>query len=477
MIYRHLPPTLLFLFLCPCVTAQTLVPRFSIEGDTIMTLTHRWSVMADDDGTFDTPSSNVSVENAQFDGTETVVATVAKGDNSVRLFRAEDGTQLWQSDGGQETETLAFTEDNAFIVTGGENVPEISVWDASDGSLLRTYAAGTSVEGMRFSPDYSLLVMGSEAGQVRVYATPGDDPLAWPEEVLLLLDQGPDRDRSGVAADGHSDVNQIEWSADGRFFFSAGRNGAVRQWEVIREADSLRIEVVRDFTAGERGSLKSVDLSTDGTLVASTSNFQTGTGRRVPSRVVVHEVATGEVIFDYTIPNARVPENVTFDPSGQIMLSGADFIGVPEDRAQSFVWTVEDVRAGRTTPRQTINWFEQEYFDFTDAADQLLISGNDGSLRLFDITIDTDLVSGVKPTPVATVGVYPNPATDRVRVDLGEEARTGLRFRWVDASGRTLAVGTLATDGWVAAPAAGGVHWLVLEREGAAIYRGRVVIR
>ena len=468
------------LFAATQMLCAQLVPAYSIEGDTILELTHRWSAMADENGRFDQPSANVSVENAQFDGTETVIATVAKGDNTVRMFNAADGTQLWESDGGQETETLAFTQDNAYLITGGENRPEITIWDAATGASVRTYAVGTSVEGMRFNPDFTLLASGSEAGQIRIYATPGNDPLAWPDTTLILLDQGPDRDRAGgVFSDGHSDVNQIEWSADGRFFFAAGRDGRVTQWEVSETDGTFGFAYVRDFTAGQRGSLKSVDLSVDGTLLASTSNFQTGQGVNVPCRVVVHEVATGEVLIDYLIENSRVPENVTFDPSGRIMISGSDFMNIPENRSKSFVWLVEEVRQGRTEPRQVINWFEQEYFDFTDAADQLLISGNDGSIRLFDININPDAVTSTRAVTYQPLRVYPNPASGEVRVELPEDlATTPVPYVWANALGRTLARGTL-TPGRVRlrTPEAPGTYWLLLGRNGTANYRATVVVR
>ena len=460
------------------VQAQ-LIPQFSIEGDTILRLTHRYSVMADNDGTFDQPSQNVSVENAQFDGTETLIATVAKGDNSVRLFDATDGRQIWQSDGGQETETLAFTEDNAYLVTGGENRPEMTVWDVTDGSIVRTYSVGTSVEGMRFNADFSLLATGSEAGQIRIYATPGNDPLQWPDTPIAILDQGPDRDRSGRAADGHSDVNQIEWSQDGRFFFSAGRDGNVVQWEAADTGDGWQFDSITTFSAGLRGSLKSVDLSVDGTLLASTSNFLSGTGIPTPCRVVVHEVATGEVVLDYTIPNSRVPENVTFDPSGQIMISGSDFMNIPENRSKSFVWTMDAVRAGQSEPQQVINWFEQEYFDFTDAADQLLISGNDGSIRLFDIEIDVDAVNSLGTVAdVKALRVFPNPATDEVTIDMPEALRGQLtNYSWVDALGRAVRTGRLAAgNDRVAAPAA-GAYTLLLEDGQGTVYRSKVIVR
>jgi WD40 repeat protein len=397
-----------------------LIPRFSIAGDTLLQLSHRWTRMGDENGIFDTPTDNVSVENGQFSRDETRIATVSKGDFTVRLFQADNGDLLWKSDGGQETECLAFTADDQYIVTGGEGNPEINIWAASTGAWVRSLApVGTSVEGMAFSPDFSRLACGNEGGQVLIYQTSDPDLLNWPDTPALVLTHGIDRDLTGIAADGHSDVNQLEWTSDGRLLLSAGRNGLVQVWQASDFTPGQdAIQPLRTLAAGSRGSLKSLDLSLEDDLVASCNNWRTGTNQQVPVRVVVHEIATGEIVFDYAIPGARVPENVTFDPSGQIMMSGCDFIGIEEDQARTYIWRTDAVRRGDTEPSQTIDWFEQEYFDFSDAADRLVVSGNDGSVRVFDVEVDTTSSITTSTRELSSFGfdleVFPNPTTNQM---------------------------------------------------------------
>lgn len=420
-----------------------LIPRFSTSGDTLLELNHRWTKMGDENGIFDTPTNDVSVENGQFSHDETRIATVAKGDNTVRLFRASDGELLWVSDGGQETECLAFTADDRYIVTGGEANPEINIWEASSGTRLRHLAAvGTSVEGMAFSPDFQLLACGNEGGRVLIYDTSDPNPINWSATPMRVLIHGADVDVTGIASDGHSDVNQVEWTNDGELLLAAGRNGIVTVWQVA-DFENEFVSPLRRLRAGSRGSLKSLDLSIEGDLVASCNNWRTGNGQDVPVRVVVHEIATGDIVFDYAIPGARVPENVTFDPSGQIMLSGCDFLGQEEDQAKTFIWRTDAVRRGETTPSQVIDWFEQEYFDFSDAADQLIVSGNDGSVRVFDVKVDT---SSLMTSTIVKLGVsslqlevHPNPTSSRFFVyPKGFVSNQHIKFSLYDLQGQLL---------------------------------------
>ena len=432
-----------------------LVPSYFIAGDTVLRIEHRWTRMGDDDGTFDTPSDNVSVENGQFSHDETVIATVAKGDNSIRLWDADDGTELWRQDGVQETECLAFTADDAYLVTGGEATDrEINVLDAATGEKLRTFAVGTSTEGMVFSPDYALLATGNEGGEVWIYDTSDPDVYAWPDTPRYVLVHGPDKDLSGVDADEHSDINQMEWSADGATLFSGSRDGTLKAWS--RADFGTEGELIRTYEAGLRGSVKGIDLSEDGTLIVSGSNSNSGTGPR-PARIVAFDIATAEVVFDYAIPSGRTPENVTFDPSGRLLLAASSPRDNPESNARTFIWTVDSVEVGATKPRQIIGWFEQEYLDFSDAADRLIVSGNDGSVRVFDVAIDLDAgrmppadTTATDTTTADTTStafalpsgrpleVFPNPATDQLTLQLPPDVTAG-RLQVFGPTGQLLA--------------------------------------
>lgn len=409
------------------LSAQELVPNYFIFGDTLLELSHRWTRMGDEDGIFERPTNNVSVENGQFSYDETVIATVAKGDNTIRLWNADDGTEIWKTDGVQETECLAFTADDRYIITGGEaRDREINILLTEDGSKLRTFAVGTSTEGMVFSPDFNLLATGNEGGEVWIYDTSNPDIFAWPDTPAFVLIHGPDKDLSGIDADEHSDINQMEWSKDGQTLFSGSRVGTLKAWS--RANFGTDSALVRTYEAGLRGSVKGIDLSEDGSLIVSCSNSNSGTGFR-PARVVAFDVETAEVVFDFAIPSGKTPENVTFDPTGRILLAASSLQEVREDDARTFIWSVDSVKVGVTQPSQIIRWFEQEYFDFSDAGDRLIVSGNDGSVRVFDVNIDLGVDSTTSLFTARldrqAIAVFPNPAYDRLTLKLPRDFSTG----------------------------------------------------
>ena len=382
---------------CGSAAAQggdDLVPRWSSRGRAIVTLTHAWSRMGDTLGTFDVdlgPGAGVSVENAQYDWAEQRIATVSKGDGSVRLFDAATGESLWVADGRAETECLAFTADDAYLVTGGEHQPEIKIWDAATGTLVRELEDNVSVEGMAFSPDFAMLACGNDAGEVRLYDTQDPDPRRWPAEPAHLITLGPDEDAGGR---GHSDVNQIDWNASGTALFTASRNGSVQRYPRSRFASGY---VLPDANyEGHTGSVKTVALSPDETLVASASNAFTGNGARdTPARILVHDVATAAVVLEYVIPDGLVPEVVRFTPDGQVLVAGTSFKETPETESATYVWRVDELGTpAADTPAQTITWYEQEYIDFRDDAGQWVVGASDGSVRVFDIDVDPDAEGG-----------------------------------------------------------------------------------
>ena len=413
-------------------------PRVASAGAPILQLRHLWHAMADEDGRFDVdlgPSAAVSVENAQFNHAEAAVATVAKGDASVRLYDAVTGEELWVSDGGAETECLAFTADDRYLVTGGEHQPELKIWDAGTGALVREIDDNVSIEGMVFSPDFSLLACGNDAGEVRVYDTSDPDPRNWPADPVYSVAQGPDRD-AGTGTN-HSDVNQVDWTDDGRRFFVASRDGRVRLW-ALPDADADTVRLEREYL-GHTGSIKTVALSADETLVASASNWRTGTGtpRPTPARILVHDVATGATVLEYVIPDGKVPEVVRFSPDGAVLIAGTSFENAPETESATYVWRLADVRAGTVPPPQAITWYEQEYFDFSDDGSRLLIAASDGSVRMYATVIDATSGLWEASVPEIALQLAPNPARDHVTVTWPGSGAGDVLL--TDAAGRVIA--------------------------------------
>ena len=339
-----------------------------------------WAKMVDDEGEFDvdlpTPQS---CENAEFSFDEILFATVAKGDFTTRLLRVSDGQELWSVKEKGETESVTFTGDGHFVVNGGEN-NTVRIRRVEDGKMVADLHVGASTEGLRFSPDYKLLATGDEAGTVRLWDTSDSDPAKWPEKPLAVLVQGPDEQHEGRKGT-HADVNQVDWTADGRRLFSAGRNGRIAEWDV---AKALAGEDALLHRYGPfNGSVKCVRLSPDGTLIAGGCGMDRP-GKR-PAQVGVFRVGQEKPLHLLDFPDFQVFETVTWTRDGSHLLAGGDILSGGENGFIS-IWERADLEKTGAQPEfRKFPVHNQEYLHFNRDGSFLLTSHQDGSVRLWKV--------------------------------------------------------------------------------------------
>ena len=364
---------LILLVACQSVTSpreETPPPSLSTQAISL-DLDVVWTKVADSDGT---PgvfiSGDISTESAVFSPDGSLVASVAKGDDTTRLWRASDGQQLWAKTGTAETEAVDFTKDGQHVVVAGEDAT-IRVRRVSDGTQVRSLSDIASIEGLMFSPDGSRLATGNEAGQVKIWNTSAANPNSWPSTPIYTLIQGSDKDRPGGGS-GNADINSVDWTSDGRFLVSAGRNQVVRLWDISNGS------LVRTFS-GFNGSSKTVRLSPNNTLVAA------GAQQSPDGEVRVWERATGNLVRVLDFPNLRIVEAVEFSPDGKFLfVGGTEYQSV--GTGTFYLYRVADLSgSGSVGPAKTLDVWNQEFFDFTDNGKKLVTSHEDGTLRLWDV--------------------------------------------------------------------------------------------
>jgi hypothetical protein len=153
---------------------------------------------------------------------------------TVRLCRADTGKELFRLQGHQEVagrarinsgyvNALAFSSDGKLLASASCD-GTARIWDVATGKALRV------LEGHRGFVDAVLFLPGGE-----VLATGGEDG------TIRLWEAATGRQRRGFRAHGGSarpggdprrDVFALALSPDGRRLASAGRDGAVKVWEV-----------------------------------------------------------------------------------------------------------------------------------------------------------------------------------------------------------------------------------------------------
>jgi WD40 repeat protein len=360
----------------PKPTEITTAAPASVKKEVSIQLDTLWVRMGDGDGQRDQKMPHpTSVEKAEFSPDETLFATVAKGDASVRLWRI-NGDTVWTKFAEAETEAVTFTRDGQYLITGGEDM-KIRAWRVEDGEVVRTLNDVASIEGLRKSSDGQRLASGNEAGQIKLWDISAADPQEWPDQPLHTLVHAPDQHApGGKPGAGDADINQLDWTEDDRYLVSGSRNQEVKLWSVA--PDSVP-SLVRTF-AGFTGSIKAARLSPGDSLLAA------GAQSSPDGSVRVWRTQTGELVNTLQFPNLRIVETVEFTPNGQFLLVG----GTEKDSLDNghlYAFSVAKLRRkGFVPPSKDIRVFDQEYLYFNQKGSRLLSSHADGSVRLWKIS-------------------------------------------------------------------------------------------
>ena len=361
--------------------------------------------LGDPDGAFDTffPDNSVATEAAEFSPEGGRFATVSKSKRSaavLQLWSSRTHEVLWRATVGGETEAVAWTRDGRLVVTGGEAAAgggQLAVWDADTGARLSLGADGhryaASVESLRFSPSGRMLATGDESGHVVVWDTARADPALWSAVQVIDASEG---------GTGPQDINQIDWTADGRALVTAQRNGTVAMYAQVQPPGAApRFALERRFAGFAGQTVKSVRIAPDQSLVAAGAGDAGG--------VRVWDLATGAPVRHLASESSPRPEDgtgqplaaerfetVLFSPDSQTLLvggtwrpgwvtdNGFDPVGHPVPIS---LFRVSDLRtpAGAPRPFRTVRTWRQEYLQFDPAGRHLLSSHDDGAWRLWAV--------------------------------------------------------------------------------------------
>jgi WD40 repeat protein/tRNA A-37 threonylcarbamoyl transferase component Bud32 len=208
-------------------------------------------------------------------------------DNTLRMWDAETGAQLWQATTGMNSLGLAFLPDGKQALVGGSG-GTLQLFDTATGKAgLQLNVIGTSeVGGLAVSPDGKWALLAA----------------SWQRQVILW-------DLATVRVqrrfNGHTDaVQSVDWSRDGKLALSSSNDRTVRLWDVKTG------QQVRVFT-GHVGQVWRAVFSPDGQSVLSASHDST---------VRLWDTETGEAIRVLK-GHKGIVYTVAFTPDGRRAVS------------------------------------------------------------------------------------------------------------------------------------------------------------
>ena len=283
-----------------------------------------------------------SVESAEFSPEAARIVTGTKFDNTVRVFRTADGTQLWTRTVPQEIERVAWTADGARVASVSED-GLMRVFDAETGEVLARHQHDNGIDGLAATADGRFLVSGQErvdgVGVVRVFDGRGDRLL--------------------TAHDFPGTVNEVTFTPDDRLMTAVGDHTA-RLYEVTDDPGDWR--VVHEFAlpnpAGPYGDgliYINAGFSPDGRLLAAGAAH---------GFVYVYDAESGALVRTLRA-GAEKTETVAWSADGAHLLVAGN--GMTIDLFAADAITDEALDDDQVTPLLRVPVTDAlEYMDFND---------------------------------------------------------------------------------------------------------------
>jgi WD40 repeat protein/class 3 adenylate cyclase len=239
---------------------------------------------------------------------------------------------------------IAIAPDGQSLATGASDAT-VRLWDLRFGETVRVLTLDGSVNyGTQFSPDGTQLLTASSSGLATL----------WDAETGEHLGE--------VDPTGVSDLNNADFSPDGRYFAVAGWSDGEEPPTDAVIIETRSLEVVSRITLTTTNSVWGVDFAPDGrTLVLSGQGL-----------AWLAEVATGEVIRTFAGHEGAVM-SARFSPDGQsLVTAGAD--------STVRIWEVATGQEiGRLTGHNDAVWMAL----FSPDGTLIATASADGSLRLW----------------------------------------------------------------------------------------------
>jgi WD40 repeat protein len=253
------------------------------------------------------------VESVEFSPDGEFLVSGSKFGNRLMYWKVADGNLLWEKELGAEIEAVTFSPDGRYIASGDENY-RLSIFDRN-GNLLHILENDGAFDGIAWSKEGTYLAGGTENGKVVIWNT-----RTWKKEKEL--------------DSGGGTINSLEFTSDGRILLAAGNRphpppyeqrpkyGIVRAWEV-----GMNWSMILDLNAQDF-STKSIRLHPDEKSFAIAN---------VAGECKIYSFPEGKELWAHSF-GKRI-EAVAYHPEGNFLFTAdhTHFMNVVDTRSMDVV--------------------------------------------------------------------------------------------------------------------------------------------
>jgi hypothetical protein len=188
-----------------------------------------------------------SVYDVAFSPDGKLIAT-ASTDKTIRLWNASSGEEFKVLTGHRDRVTgLEFSRKGDLLVSGSHD-GTVRLWRTRDGAAMGTLQAGQKLHDVTFSANGARVAAAGESGRVRIWGVGS-------RRVVANLKSG-------------GKVYGVRFAGNGELIATGGLDGILRIWNI--ETGALQSEL-----SGHEGAIRALDVSPDGSRLASASRDNT----------------------------------------------------------------------------------------------------------------------------------------------------------------------------------------------------------